>query len=265
VSGHAPGAAATGRHFLAGRRLAAELVERAGVTRADLVVEIGAGTGLLTEALAERAGRVLAVERDPRLAARTARRLAGHRNVRVVAGDALRMPLPRRPFRVVANLPFGVTTGVLRRLLADPRTRLHRADLVVQWEVARRWAGGRPSTPDIVRVGAWWALEVAGRLEPACFRPPPSVAAGLLVATRRPPPPVAGRQRLDALLREAFRHPAVPLRRSLVPPLSQGQLRRLAADLGFPPGARPAALDPAQWAGVAAFLTGSWDRGRSKP
>jgi 23S rRNA (adenine-N6)-dimethyltransferase len=267
VSGRASTSGAAGQHFLAGRGLAAELVERAGVGPADLVVELGAGTGLLTEALAARAGKVLAVERDPRLAARAARRLAGHGNVRLVTGDARTLPLPGRPFRVVANLPFGATTALLRRLLADPLTPLERADLVVQWELARRWAAGRPSTPDTVRAGTWWRLQVAGRLAPACFRPPPSVSAGLLVAVRRRPPllPVAGRHRLEALLRAAFRQPAVPLRRSLVPPLTRGQLRRLAADLGFAPGARPADLNPRQWAGVAAFLPGPWEPGRSRP
>jgi len=121
-----------GQHFLAGGWLAAELVEQAGVGAEDLVVEIGAGTGVLTEALARRAGRVVAVECDPRLAERTRARLGGYRNLNVVTADALTIPLPRRPFRVVANLPFGATAAMLRRLLGDPRTRLERADLVVQ-------------------------------------------------------------------------------------------------------------------------------------
>ena len=68
-----------GQHFLAGGWLAAELVEQAGIGADDLVLEIGAGTGVLTEALARRAGRVVAVEYDPRLAERARRRLAGFR------------------------------------------------------------------------------------------------------------------------------------------------------------------------------------------
>jgi 23S rRNA (adenine-N6)-dimethyltransferase len=245
-----------GQHFLAGRWLAEELAEGAQIGRADLVVELGAGTGLLTEALAGQAGRVLAVERDPGLAARAAARLAGHRNVRVVTGDARRIALPGRPFRVVANLPFGVTTALLRRLLADPLVPLQRADLLVQWEAARRWARCRPATPDLVRAGFRWRLEVTRRLEPACFRPPPSVVAGLLVATRRRPPllPDARRHRPDALLASLFQRPSVPLRRSLVPPLSPGQLRHLASDLGFPLAALPADLDPVQWAGLLTHL-----------
>lgn len=245
-----------GQHFLAGERLAAELVARAGVGPADLVVEIGAGTGVLTRALARRAGRVLAIELDPRLAAKARGRLAAHDNVEVVTADALRLPLPRRPFRVVANLPFGSTAAMLRRLLDDPRSPLQRADLILQEEAARRYAAVRPATPQRVRWGTWYELRVQRRVAPASFSPPPRVSAAVLVASRRTPPlvPVAGRHRLDALLRHGFREPRAPLRRTLVPPLSLGQLRRLARDLDFPLDARAADLDARQWAGILAFL-----------
>jgi 23S rRNA (adenine-N6)-dimethyltransferase len=263
VAGRSPRRAELGQHFLAGGRLAADLVERAGVGPSDLVVEVGAGNGVLTQALARRAGQVLAVEVDPRLAARTGRRLARYGNVEVITADALRLPLPRRPFQVVANLPFGSTAALLRWLLDDPRTPLRRADLVVQEEAARRYAASRPGTPEILRWGAWYQLEVGRRLPPACFRPPPRVAAVLLVARRRRRPlvPVAGRHRLAALLGAGFRHPQTPLRRSLVPPLSRGQFRRLSADLGFPPDARPADLDAHQWAAILAFLPDGWSPG----
>lgn len=245
-----------GQHFLAGARLAAELVEQAGVGPADLVVEIGAGTGVLTLALARRAGRVLAIERDPVLAATARRRLAGHRNVAVVTADALRLPLPRRPFRVVANLPFGSTQAMLRRLLDDPRSPLRRADLIVQEQAARRYAAATPATPRTIRWGARYELRVGRRLPPACFSPPPRVTAAVLVVRRRKPPLVAagGHHRLEALLRAGFREPRAPLRRALVPPLSRGQLRRLARDLDFPLDAHAPDLDARQWAGILAFL-----------
>jgi 23S rRNA (adenine-N6)-dimethyltransferase len=256
VSGGASRRAELGQHFLAGGRLAAELVEQAGVGAGDLVVEIGAGSGVLTEALARRAGRVVAVEYDPRLARRARARLAGFGNVRVVTADALALPPPRRPFRVVANLPFGSTAAILRRLLGDPRTRLERADLVLQEQAARRYAARRPSTPQTVAWGAWYELGTGRRLGPSCFRPPPRVGAAVLVARRRRPPlvPVAGYRRFTALVGAAFRHPGLPLRRGLVPPLTYRQLRRLARDLGFGLDARPADLDAVQWAGLYAFL-----------
>ena len=256
MSGHGRRRAELGQHFLAGGRLAAELVEQAGVGPDDLVVEIGAGTGVLTEALARRAGRVVAVERDPRLADRARARLAGFGNVRVVTADALVLPPPRRPFRVVANLPFGSTAAMLRRLLGDPRTPLERADLVLQEQAARRYAAPRPGTPETIAWGAWYALATGRRLGPACFRPPPRVPAAVLVARRRRPPlvPVGGRRRFAALVGAGFRHPGLPLRRVLVPPLTYRQLRRLARDLDFPLDAGPGDLDAVQWAGLYAVV-----------
>jgi hypothetical protein len=137
--------------------------------------------------------------------------------------------LARRAGQVVANLPFGSTAAFLRRLLGDPRTRLERADLVLQEQAARRYAARRPSTPETIAWGAWYELGTGRRLGPSCFRPPPRVGA-------------------------AFRHPGLPLRRGLVPPLTYRQLCRLARDLGFGLDARPADLDAVQWAGLYAFL-----------
>jgi 23S rRNA (adenine-N6)-dimethyltransferase len=257
VSGRAR-RAELGQHFLAGGRLAAELVQQAGVGSGDLVVEIGAGTGVLTEALARRAGRVVAVECDPRLADRARSRLVTYTNVRVVTADALAVPLPRRPFRVVANLPFGSTAAILRRLLGDPRTPMERADLVLQEQAARRYAARRPGTAETIGWGAWYALAAGRRLGPSCFRPPPRVGAAVLVARRRDPPlvPVADRRRFAAFVQTAFRHPGLPLRRGLVPPLTYRQLRRLARDLAFPLDAGPVDLDATQWAGVYAVVCG---------
>jgi 23S rRNA (adenine-N6)-dimethyltransferase len=256
VSGNARRRAELGQHFLAGSWLAAELVEQAEVGAGDLVVEIGAGTGVLTEALGRRAGRVVAVEYDPRLADRARARLAAYGNVRVLTADALSVPLPRRPFRVVANLPFGSTAAMLRRLLGDPRTRLERADLVVQEQAARRYAARRPATPETIAWGARYELAVGRRLGPSCFRPPPRVGAAVLVARRRRPPLVApgGHRRFAALVATAFRHPGLPLRRTLVPPFTYRQLRRLSRELGFPLDAHAGDLDAAQWAGLHAAL-----------
>jgi SAM-dependent methyltransferase len=109
VSGRAPGRAPTGRgrrhlgqHFLGNSRLAARLVDDAGVTGDDRVLELGAGRGVLTAALAERAAQVLAVELDPKLVAALAQRFASTRNVAVLCADARDVPLPANPYRVLA-------------------------------------------------------------------------------------------------------------------------------------------------------------------
>ena len=176
---------ARSQHFIRDRRLAAEIVRDAGVSRDDLVLDIGAGTGVLTAELARRARRVVAIEVDPRLAAKLRGRWP---NVDVVHGDVLEVALPREPFRVVANLPFHAATAILRRLLDDPHVPLERADVIVEWGVAFKRAVPWPSTRLSATWGAWYALSIARRVEPQQFRPPPSVDAAVLVAERRATP-----------------------------------------------------------------------------
>ena len=176
-----------GQNFLASRALAERIVRGAGVRASDLVLEIGAGSGVLTEALARTGARVVAVEVDAVWAARLRRRFATVSNVEILEADALRMPLPDRPFRVVASIPFAATTAVLRMLLDDPGTPLRRADLIVQWEVARKRAG-RPRNLVSASWSPWFRLRLGGKLSREAFRPVPAVDAGLLVVERRTRP-----------------------------------------------------------------------------
>jgi 23S rRNA (adenine-N6)-dimethyltransferase len=222
------------QHFLRSNRLAAELVRNAGLTRDDLVLEIGAGSGRLTAELARVTRHVIAVEVDPHWVHEVRRRLAD--NVTVVQADALRLPLPAEPFRVVANLPFGRTTAFLRHLLDDPRAPLERADLIVEWGYALKRAAVWPSTLLGATWGAWWTFRIDRRLAAQCFEPKPSVDAGLLVVARRDPPliPVCDSLAYRDFVRRGF-HGGL---RAVAPPR---QVRRVARR------AAPRDLDVHQW------------------
>jgi 23S rRNA (adenine-N6)-dimethyltransferase len=177
-----------GQNFLR-PELAQEIVAECDVAAGELVVEVGAGTGAFTLALARRGVEVIAIERDPDWAARLRARVSGvasHR-VRVVEDDFLRVSLPGRPFRVLGSLPFGVTTEILRRLFDDPRTPLQRADLIVQWEVARKRAESPPSTLLSTAWAPWWEFHLGARIPARAFRPVPRVDAAVLRVTRRRP------------------------------------------------------------------------------
>ena len=123
------------QHFLR-PDVARRFVARAGVGPDDLVLDLGAGTGALTFPLAALAGRVVAIERDPKLARRLARRAPA--NVSVHQRDLADLWLPHRPFRVVANLPFAGSNEIVRRLLARG-VPLLGADLIVELGAARGW------------------------------------------------------------------------------------------------------------------------------
>ena len=177
------------------------------MTAGDFVVEIGAGSGAITSALARRGAEVLAVEIDRAWADRLRRRFEpaprGPR-VRVVGADFLAMPLPNRPFRVVACLPFGSTTAILSRLLGgEARDQLQRADLIVQWAVARKRSAVPASTLRSTAWAPWWEFTCGRRVLATEFRPVPSVDGGVLVVTKRDPAllPPAMAPRYEAFVR----------------------------------------------------------------
>jgi 23S rRNA (adenine-N6)-dimethyltransferase len=159
------GGAPRGQHFLR-PEIARRVVAHAGVGPDDLVLDLGAGTGALTLPLAGVAGRVVAIERDAKLARRLARRAPA--NVTVHERSIESSWLPRRPFRVVSNLPFAGSNAVVRRLLARG-VPLMGADVVVELGVALRWQSSVPGR-----------CSVACVLPASSFVPPPSCRAAVL-------------------------------------------------------------------------------------
>jgi 23S rRNA (adenine-N6)-dimethyltransferase len=226
------GAPALGQHFLP-RKLAADLVGRAQVERDDLVVEVGAGSGALTAALAARARAVVAIELDPRLATRLRSRFAADPSIRVVEGDARSVPLPREPFRVFGNVPFAITTDLLRHLLDDPLGGLARGDLIVQWEAARKRIADPPRNVRSLGWGPWWTFAIERRLPSSSFRPPPRVDAALLTIRRRAPVllPAADVAAYRRLVRELFLRPNRPVVQTLRSILGE-HAGRLVSDVG---------------------------------
>jgi 23S rRNA (adenine-N6)-dimethyltransferase len=139
-------------------------------------VDIGAGTGVLTSALADAGASVVALELDATLAARLRQRF-GERDVAVVEADARHWNWPREPFTVVSNLPFAGSGAILSSLLRDPGTGLEHADVIVQWELARKHAEVWPTTLRGAYWRAWFDLAIVARLSRSAFAPTPSVDA----------------------------------------------------------------------------------------
>ena len=160
---------------------AARVVDDAGVRPHQLVVDLGAGEGALTAALVDAGARVVAVELHPRRADRLRSRFAGQ-PVSVVQCDIGDFRWPHRPFRVVANPPYAMSSAVLRSLLA-PGSQLAGADLVLPRHVVRRWTAGR--TAAIARGARRYRLSEGRALPRRAFQPPPQVDSAVLVVRRR--------------------------------------------------------------------------------
>ncbi|MEP6909973.1 MAG: rRNA adenine dimethyltransferase family protein [Actinomycetota bacterium] len=246
-----PSRVAPGQHFLRSSRLASDFVREAGVARGDLVVDIGAGTGVLTRALAATGARVTALEADPALAGQLRRAFSSTDTVRLVEVDVLRWAWPRESFSVVANLPFANSGAILRHLLEDPRSALQRAELIVQWDFAVKHTAVWPATLRSTYWRAWYDVSITGRLARTAFSPPPSVDAGVIRIARRTQPLIGFEEHEEywRFLSDAFRA-QTSIRRSLRAHLPGLELKRLAPTLGFAPEARARDLDARQWATV---------------
>lgn len=158
----------------------------------DLVVDIGAGTGVITAHLVQAGARVIAVELHPERV-RVLRQRFADTPVTVVRADVACLTLPHRPFRVVANPPYAISSVLLGLLLA-PRSLLVSADLVLQRAVVRRVVEGR--SPGSHHWRRHWDVQAGRALPRRAFHPPPHVDSTVLLIRRHPTPGTGGPPRL---------------------------------------------------------------------
>jgi 16S rRNA (adenine1518-N6/adenine1519-N6)-dimethyltransferase len=178
-----------GQHFLIDEEILELILSTAELTGRDIIVEIGPGLGVLTEELCRRAGRVIAVEIDDRLAIKLNRRLSRYHNLTVINGDILKIPLPElfteagivsSGFKVVANLPYYITSPVLRHFL-ESDLKPEMMVVMVQKEVAEEIAA-RPGKMSLLSLGIqlYGQAEIIKRVPAECFYPEPAVDSALL-------------------------------------------------------------------------------------
>lgn len=172
-----------GQNFLTDSNLRDEIAEQAGLSPDDEVLEVGAGVGTLTVALAPRCRRVVAVELDGRLIPALRESLAGIENVEVVRTDILRFNVrsafPNGNEIAVGNIPYNLTGALIRKLLDDP-PRPKRLSLVVQKEVAERWTALSGASLSTVAVQVFAEARLLFTIPAAAFTPAPRVDSALV-------------------------------------------------------------------------------------
>jgi 16S rRNA (adenine1518-N6/adenine1519-N6)-dimethyltransferase len=186
-----------GQHFLRDPRPIKRIIEAFAPKRDEVVLEIGPGTGALTAELVERAARVVAIEFDNKLAALLLERFGARDNFRLVQGDALNTDFcaeihPATSARLVANLPYNISTAILQRLIAQ-RSCLTEMVVMLQREVVERIlapAGSSERGFLSVLVEAYCETEKLFDVAPGSFRPPPKVWSSVLRLTFRTNAPV---------------------------------------------------------------------------
>lgn len=256
-----------GQHFLISRPVLDRLLEIAELSGREGVLEIGAGIGTLTTALAASARRVTAVEFDAALLPALRHAVSAFANAEVVPGDAMTLdllplaaalPAPRR---CVSNLPYNIASPLIMRLL-EGRLGLDRLVVTVQQEVAARLAaapGGRDYGALSVAVQYRAAASVVMRIPPSAFYPPPEVDSAIVLLEVRPGPavPVSDEALFFRVVRGAFAQRRKTLRNTLAASLAlaPATVESAARAAGIDPRRRGETLDLAEFARLAEVLS----------
>lgn len=248
-----------GQNFLVDPAHRARIVAAADLSPHDTVLEVGPGPGILTELLAQQAGAVVAVELDDRLIPFLRERFASYPRVSIVHGDILQSDPAQltggQPYKVVANLPYYITSAVIRHLLeSDPAP--DRLVLTVQREVAERMVAQPPDMSLLALGTQFYATgKIVGRIPAGAFYPVPKVESAVVRLDRRAEPvadDITAGQFFE-VARAGFSQARKQLRNSLAAGmgLSPAEVERWLGGVGIDPKRRAETLTLAEWAELA--------------
>lgn len=259
-----------GQNFLVDSHVLEKIMDAAQITKEDCVVEIGPGIGTMTQYLAERAGQVVAVEIDQNLIPILKETLAEYDNVTIINEDILKVDLNKiveeknhgRPVKVVANLPYYITTPIIMGLFEN-HVPLQSITIMVQKEVADRMQVG-PGTKDYgalsLAVQYYAKPEIVAIVPPNCFIPRPNVGSAVIRLTRYEKPPVTVKNEalMFALIRASFNQRRKTLANGLSNaqnlPFNREQVTAALEKMGRSPTIRGEALTLKEFAELADLL-----------
>ncbi len=255
-----------GQHFLVDPNILNKVIRTAQVGKEDVVLEVGPGLGGMTLALAREVRKVIAVEIDAKLAAMLKEKVTGHRNVEVMEGDILKVDFEHisaaegRPVKVVANLPYQISTPLLFRFI-ESKEMFSAFTLMVQREVAERMVappGRKEYGPLSIFVQLFLDASIRFFIKPSAFFPPPKVESAVVHMVWKKKPLI---QRDDegwfkTVVRASFGY----RRKTLINALRHSELSlpesvRLRMDkIGIDPRRRPETLTIEEFANLAEAL-----------
>lgn len=259
-----------GQNFLIDGHVLDKIIAGAGVTKDDMVLEIGPGIGTMTQYLAEAAGKVVAVEIDRNLLPILQETLADYDNVKVIHADVLSLDLEKlvqeenggRPIKVVANLPYYITTPIIMALF-EQHVPLANVTVMVQKEVAARMKSG-PGSKDYgalsLAVQYYAEPYIVANVPCNCFMPRPNVDSAVIRLTRyeEPPVQVKDEKMLFKIIRASFNQRRKTLQNGLNNSselnFTKNQIAAAIAEAGFSPSVRGEALTLEQFAKLTDIL-----------
>ena len=253
-----------GQNFLIDDHVITKIINAAEITKDDLVLEIGPGIGTMTQYLAESAGKVIAVEIDKNLIPILGETLAEYDNVTIINEDILKLDINRlveeenggKPIKVVANLPYYITTPIIMGLF-ESHVPLQSITVMVQKEVADRMQVG-PGSKDYgalsLAVQYYAKPYIAANVPPNCFIPRPGVGSAVIRLTRYEEPPVMVKDEslMFELIRASFNQRRKTLQNGIANspelPYSKAQVEKALEKMGLAANVRGESLTLAEFA-----------------
>ena len=213
-----------GQNFLINRKIVADIIDAGELSKKDIVLEVGPGKGILTEALAKKSKKVIAIEKDSELVEYLKEKLKNQKNIEVVYGDILKIsspsPLAPRPHKLIANIPYYITSRFLRIFLSQAKLRPKLMVLMLQKEVAERIVT-RDSKESLLSlsVKAYGNPKIIKIVRRGNFFPPPKVDSAIIkisdISDKWFKKNKVNEERFFEFLRKAFQQKRKMLRRSL--------------------------------------------------
>ncbi len=239
----------SGQHLMHNKKLIHEIVDQAKISTHDIVLDLGAGKGALTSVLSQKAGKVVAVEYDIKFVEILKRKLCQHTNTKVIHEDILQFRLPTKPFIVVSNIPYSITTPIMKMLLNKPSSSFQRGVIVMEKGAAKRFTSNLVKDPYVIAWRMWFDIQYVKGISRRNFSPPPRVDSAIIMIKRKSNPIVPLPDYLtfwgmaDYVLKSRSLSIDIALRGIFTPP----QIKYLKRNLGIKNELSVASLSEQQW------------------
>ncbi len=259
------------QNFLIDGNILRKIASAANVQPGDLILEIGPGPGALTELLLELGARVTAVELDPIFAQALTRLQTEDQRLHVIQADFLSLDLAEilktQPWKVVANLPYHITTPILAKLLPHYPT-INSITIMVQKEVADRMVAAAHTanySSLSLFVSFYSQAKLCFKVEPTCFYPRPKIQSAVVHCSLRPIPEIQSVEAFFIVTRTAFQHRRKMLRSSLKEIYPPKHIEHTLVKMNLPLTARPEELSLDQFLELTRLLNGYTPSGSKAP
>ncbi|MEK4301490.1 23S ribosomal RNA methyltransferase Erm [Oceanobacillus sp. FSL W8-0428] len=178
----------SGQHLIHNKKLLHEIVDRANISKKDTVLELGAGKGALTTVLNQQAGKVLAVEYDTNFIDILKRKTAENPVTKIIHQDIMKIHLPKEKFVVVSNIPYAITTPIMKMLLNKPANGFQKGVIIMEMGAAKRFTSQFVKDDYVLAWRMWFDICYIRKISRNNFSPPPKVDSAMITITRKKEP-----------------------------------------------------------------------------